>query len=96
MRDDTGRAGPTFPAAAAIDDQGVVRLRLDRANSGQILSISPSIRSVKYSRFEGTEWRGFQDHRHRPLGHPSASKSRRNSRVFTNIGARNQQVSPKV
>ena len=43
-RDDTGRAGQTFPASAAIACQVGVLERLDRANSGLILRILDSIR----------------------------------------------------
>ena len=95
-RDDTGRAGQTFRASAAIGYQGVVRKRLDRANSGQILRILDSIRWAKYNRLGITDAGGFQDHRHRPLGHPSASKCRLNSRVLAKIRARAGHVSPQV
>jgi hypothetical protein len=39
---------------------------------------------------------GFQDHRHQPLGHPSASTCRRNSRVSIRILPRSRRVSPAV
>ena len=44
-----------------------------------------------------TDRGGFQDHRHRPLGHPSASKSGENLRVTaTRISALAGHVSPQV
>ena len=39
---------------------------------------------------------GFQDHRHRPLGHPSASKLRLNLRALPRITPLGRQVSPHV
>ncbi len=39
---------------------------------------------------------GFQDHRHRPLGHPSALKLRLNSRGSQMVGSQTSHVSPEV
>ena len=72
-RDDTGHNRTNFAAQSRIGYQGAVRKRLDRANFGQILQISSVIRWAKYNRLGITDAGGFQDHRHRPLGHPSAS-----------------------
>jgi hypothetical protein len=44
----------------------------------------------------GFPFSGFQDHRHRPLGHPSASKSRLNSRASHVICRQTGVVSPLV
>jgi ribosomal protein L34E len=54
------------------------QLELEKAsrcgNCGQILKIWTRNKPAKYNRYVITNPTRFQDHRHRPLGHPSASK----------------------
>jgi hypothetical protein len=48
----------------------------DRAHSGQFSRICGRNSPAKYNRHGITDSGVFQDHRHRPLGHPSASQFR--------------------
>ena len=87
---------PETPSHARIV-AGLCRFRpweTSRRNTGSAvynrLAIAPNCEIRPFSEA------GFQDHRHRPLGHPSASKVRRNSRVLIGIRARPGPVSPEV
>ena len=96
VRDRTGRAGTKL--------RGSIGDRLSGCASAAVRSreLWPDScdferdRVGKYNRLGITDRGGFQDHRHRPLGHPSASKCRRNSRVLPNVRPRWARVSPEV
>jgi hypothetical protein len=51
---------------------------------------------LKHNRYAITDTTRFQDHRHRPLGHPSAMKSGLNSRDCRPTCASTGHVSPDV
>ena len=71
-----GKIAPASEADDAIGYRVCLEDPSDQANSGRILPIVRSINPTKYNRLGLTDRARFQDHRHRPLGHPSASTIR--------------------
>jgi ribosomal protein L34E len=77
-------SGPREKHAEILSNRGGevaigYQLELEKAsrcgNCGQILKIWARNKPAKYNRYVITDPTSFQDHRHRPLGHPSAVKN---------------------
>jgi hypothetical protein len=67
-----GRIFKKFESVQAIGYQVLFERSSERGEYGLILKMLSRSTATKYNRYVITDPTRFQDHRHRPLGHPSA------------------------